>query len=234
MVATQRARLSSYNMRGMAKQLVSVRDARDRAIAVLSDLFARDELELDEFERRVNLVHRAPSPAEVDKVIADLPVPVAEPQHAPQTALVPVSDVRDSQTIVAVMGGAERKGTWSSARRLRVWTVMGGATLDFREARLPPGVTEISIFSLMGGVEIIVPPELPVETNGIAIMGGFEHLERTPGDLEPDRPTLRVHGFVMMGGFSVETRLVGESSSEARRRRKREGRERRKLLEGKR
>ena len=62
---------------------------------------------------------------------------------------------------------------------------MGGATLDFREARLPEGEVEIRVGALMGGVEIIVPPTLAVESNGAAIMGGFEHVDRAPATAEP-------------------------------------------------
>jgi hypothetical protein len=36
----------------MPSDLVSVRDARERAIAVLTDRFAHDRLDVDEFERR--------------------------------------------------------------------------------------------------------------------------------------------------------------------------------------
>ena len=207
--------------------LVSVRDARERTIATLSQLFAEDVLDVDEFDRRVTLVHRAASVAEVEEIIADLPAAKNAPAPAPKktTALVPAKDVRTSQTIVNILGGSNRKGAWSSPRKLRVIAVMGGSVLDFREARLPAGETEVSVFILMGGVQIIVPPELAVETSGMAVMGGFEHLARAPVEPDPDRPILRVTGFAMMGGVAVETRLAGESERDARRRRKRERKE---------
>jgi hypothetical protein len=104
--------------------------------------------------------------------------------------------------------------------------------LDFREARLPPGETHVSVFILMGGVQIIVPPELAVETSGMAIMGGFEHLERAPAVADPERPVLRVTGFAMMGGVAVETRLAGESERDARRRRRKELKEQKRLGDG--
>jgi len=204
------------------KSLVSLRDARERTIAILSDLFAKDDLDLDDFEKRVSLVHRAGNVAEVDQVIADLSVSGSDVKRQPAAALVPVSSVRPTETIVAVMGGTSRTGPWTAPRHLRVAVFMGGTQLDFREARLAPGVTEVSIFAFMGGAQIIVPPELSVETHGIAIMGGFEHLDRQPPQLDPDRPVLRVHGFAMMGGVAIETRLAGEDEREAQRRRKRE------------
>jgi hypothetical protein len=137
------------------------------------------------------------------------------------------------QTRLAIMGGVDRRGAWTVPQHLRCIAILGGVQLDYREARLPAGVVDVSVFALMGGVHIIVPPDLAVEISGSAIMGGFEELDRTPAQPDPDRPTLRIHGFAMMGGVSIETRLVGESSREARRRVRKERKELRRL-EGKR
>jgi hypothetical protein len=215
------------------KSLVALRDRREQVIALLSDAFARDLLDVDDFERRLGLAHRAEAVAELESLVKDIE-PVEDAETVPATqALVPrtaaSSRVRDKQLIVAIMGAAARKGTWTPARKLRVFTVMGRAELDFRDAAFAPGVTEVSIFALMGGAQIIVPPTLAVEMDGIAIMGGFDQSDRAPAhDLDPDRPLLRVTGFAMMGGVSIETRLPGESQRAANRRRRRERKELRK------
>jgi hypothetical protein len=83
------------------------------------------------------------------------------------------------------------------------------------------------VTALMGGLEIIVPPWLAVECDATAIMGGFEEMDRGHGEPDPGRALLRITGFAMMGGVSIETRQPGESSRQARKRVKRE----RKLLE---
>ena len=69
--------------------------------------------------------------------------------------------------------------------------------------------------------DIIVPPELPVDVSGLAIMGGFGH--RSPATApRPELPLLRVHGFAMMGGVDVSVRLPGESARDAKRREREE------------
>ncbi|MFO0575383.1 MAG: LiaF-related protein [Polyangia bacterium] len=97
--------------------------------------------------------------------------------------------------------------------------MLGGIELDFREASLGPGVTEVHITAVLGGVSLIVPPQLAVEMDGTAIMGGFEHSERAPVQLDPERPVLRVHGLALWGGVAIETRLPGETELEAHKRR---------------
>jgi hypothetical protein len=197
---------------------------RDRIIARLGDAFANDRVDVEEFERRVTIAHQSDSERELDALIVDLPAPTKSTAVAPARELVPSREVKPKGTVFTAMGGVERRGSWMVPRRLNVMTVMGGATLDFREARLPEGDVEIRVGALMGGVEIIVPPTLAVESNGAAIMGGFEHVDRAPVTIEAGSTVLRISGFALMGGVSIETRLPGESSRQARRRRKRERR----------
>lgn len=212
--------------------LTQERETRDRVIAALSEHFAHDVLDVDEFERRITIAQTSEAPAEIDALLSDLPpLPAAAASTAPATritpALVPASHVRAEQTMLAIMGGIDRRGAWNMPRRLRLVTFMGGAHLDLREARFPPGPVDIEIFSMMGGTEIIVPPGLAVETHGSAIMGGFQEVNRTPTHPDENAPLLRVHGFVIMGGVDIRMRLPGESDRDAHRRQKREIKERR-------
>jgi hypothetical protein len=51
------------------------------------------------------------------------------------------------------MSGVIRKGTWLVPVRSRAVAIMGGISLDLREATLAGPVTDIYIFAMMGGVE---------------------------------------------------------------------------------
>jgi hypothetical protein len=110
---------------------------------------------------------------------------------------------------------------------MRIVALFGGANLDLREARFPPGVIDIDVTAVMGGINILVPPGLAVQMHGSAIMGGFADVNRAPAYPDPDAPLLRVHGLAMMGGVNVEMRLPGESERGARRREKQQLREER-------
>lgn len=208
---------------------MAVRDRRDEVIEILSEAFAGGVLELDAFDERVSEAHRADSVAALDRLVEDLaPIAAADGEEqglspAPAARSTALAIARpEKRTLVAVMGGVERKGAWRVPERLRVFTLMGGTDLDLREVQLPPGVTEIKIAVLMGGVDVIVPPDLAVEADGWAIMGGFDSLDRAPAQPDPDRPLLRISGFALMGGISVKTRLPGESGLQAWRRQRRE------------
>jgi hypothetical protein len=204
-------------------ELVSLRVRREEIIARLSDAFARDELDVDEFERRVDLAHRADAVAALDALVADLSASDGAP--ASSTALARVStDAPAHRRMLAIMGSAERRGRWTVPRSFRVVQVMGSVVLDFREAELAAGVTDLHLTCVLSSCELIVPPWLAVEMDGAAILSAFEHLERAPSNPDPAAPLLRVRGTCVMGSVEIETRLPGESRRDARRRAKRERR----------
>lgn len=201
---------------------------RQKAIDALCEHFANDALTVEEFERRVEQAHKAGSTQDLRDLLADLPtgdLPVkaedaddALIQRVP--ASVPSSRVKERGFVVAALGGVERKGRWIPARQNYAIAVMGGVELDFREALLPPGVTDVWVFTAMGGVEVIVPPGLAVECDGVALLGGFEHHEDAVLSNDPDAPVLRIRGVALLGGVEVSIRYPGESPRDAKRRRK--------------
>jgi hypothetical protein len=201
---------------------VGLKQRRERTIQLLCEHFAQDRLDLADFEARLDIANRAGSVTELDVLLQDLPVarPAVTPVQPAAEALArggrAVRDaVRDSRTLLALMGGVERRGHWTPARKNIVIAIMGGADLDFREVELPSGETEVFIFCMMGGAEIIVPPGLAVDASGIAIMGGFAHAS-APARPDPDTPVLRIHGLCIMGGVDIMVRHVGESAKDAR------------------
>jgi hypothetical protein len=222
---------------------VSMREQRERTVRTLCEHFARDHLEVEEFEARLDAAHRAKQKEELAALVKDLPAlrperkaeglsrEVAEARRTLEQGGRAVGKaVRESRTVVAIMSGVERRGHWDPARRNLVFAVMGGVVLDFRDLQLPAGETEVFIFCMMGGVEILVPPDLTVDASGIAIMGGFEHSSPVPR--EPSAPVLRIQGFCMMGGVEVHVRRPGESAKDAQLRQREERRlqrERRRL-----
>ncbi len=216
---------------------------RQEAIDALCEHFANDVLSVEEFERRVDKAHKAESLDEIKQLLADLPsgdLPVRQ-EDVGRTAVqrpqpsVPASRVKERGFMLAVLGGTVRKGRWIPARQNYAFSVMGGMTLDFREALLPPGVTEVWVFTAMGGADIIVPPGLPVECDGMAILGGFDHRDDAMVSADPNAPILRIHGLAVMGGVDVTVRYPGETNREARRRRRierKENKKQKRLMDG--
>ena len=202
---------------------------RERVVQTLATHVAQDQLTLTEFEQRLEQAYSLTSAEQLRSLVADLPavsaIPATHEPVVPGPALVPSSEVPPRGAIFAIMGGQERAGSWIVPRQLKVVAVMGGAELDLREARFGAGVSEIEVFVMMGGVSIIVPPGVRVESLGAAIVGGFELKAGDATALSPANPVLRIGGLAIMGGVETETRLPGETAKEAKRRRRKQRRE---------
>ena len=112
----------------------------------------------------------------------------------------------DVGRVVAVLGGSSRKGSWEPPALLRVLALMGGVELDFREANLLEGETVVEVLAVMGGVTLVVPPDIDVEASGTGFLGGFAGVSNQAK--EPDAPLLHIQGLALMGGVDVKVKKL--------------------------
>lgn len=221
---------------------------RDVVIQTLCEAYAQDRLPMAELERRLDEANRVRTDPELKALIADLDL---SGLTTPGTALAPgegssgrraleagrdeslalrrvdATRVPERQLSIGIWSGRVKRGSWVPAERITAAAVMGGVELDFREAMFGPEPVHVTAVALMGGVSIIVPPNLTVETSGFALMGGLNDRSETHGPPRPGDPILRVGGYALMGGIDIDVRLPGESAGQARRRRKKERRRKR-------
>jgi hypothetical protein len=199
-----------------AQRLPAVQDleqARDEVLERLGVHFAHDDIKMDELERRLSLAFRARDAAALEAVVADLPAPLYEKETGrPRYVTHDESVVPPRSVLGAFMGGTVRKGSWVVPRKLKVVAVMGGVELDFRQAVLGPGVTDIEVMAVMGGVDITVPSGVRVECMGMAVMGGFEASAGDASATDPSQPVIRLSGFALMGGVEARSKVPSAKS----------------------
>ncbi|HKX45361.1 MAG TPA: DUF1707 and DUF2154 domain-containing protein, partial [Planctomycetota bacterium] len=118
------------------------------------------------------------------------------------------ASAEDSELVVAVMSGSVRDGEWDPPAIVYAFALMGGVKLDFRDCRLAHDVVRVHAYAIMGGVSILVPPDVQVSVRGFGLMGGFGRVRRAPP--EPGAPHIVVDGFALMGGVDVKVREPGE------------------------
>ncbi len=190
-------------------------ERRDAIVSKLSDAFASGRIELEDFELRMERAMRAQTTPDLDATLDGLTSPATPlPAVNPPEFNVDHPRRHASHMTFVVMGGVDRKGRWTPARRHVAVAWMGGAFLDFREAALQPGVTNVYCFAKWGGIEIAVPPGLDVEVSGFAIMGGLERVSQESASTNPRRPQLHIHALAIMGAIEVRVLKTGEKWGE--------------------
>jgi hypothetical protein len=178
---------------------------RDRAATVLNEALAEGRLTAEEHSERLDSIYAAKTQADLVPLLDDLPVPAGalEPAAAPGTA--PERSYHGGP-IIAIFGGAVRKGRWRVPPSSTVVTVFGGADLDLRDAILPGREIVIKATSVFGGMSITVPPEMRVVDSGVAVFGGRDVAAETPESEAPNAPVLRIKGACVFGGISIKHR----------------------------
>lgn len=217
-------------MTDLTPRPVPLEQTRQRIVDQLCDQYAAENLTDEMLEERLGKAFAATTVPALQALVADLPV--AGPASSTAVAVARAGAAAEREVVLAVMGGAERKGMWTPPHRLNVVAVMGGVELDFRQAIFPAGVTEVNIFVMMGGVEIVAPSGVRVEMNGMALMGGFGHRAFGQPPPDPDAPVLRIGGVAIMGGVDLKVLQPNETERDARARERLARREARRLGRG--
>lgn len=106
----------------------------------------------------------------------------------------------DHVTSFAFWWGAEPRTRSQRFTGASLTAIMGGVSLDLREADLA-GPARIDVFVFWGGVDIRVPRTWRVRTSGLPLLGGWE--DKTVAPADPDAPVLDVRVVTIMGGAEV-------------------------------
>ncbi len=187
---------------------------RERVAELLRDAYAEGRLTVDEHAERIEAVYNARTFGELEPLTRDLPshpgpirhnltkAPLDAPAPAPQSPLPPAR--AEAPTMVAVFGGAARKGRWRVGSHLKAVAVFGGIEIDLTDAVFESPEVVIEVVSVFGGVEIRVPENVSLHGGGAGVFGGFEVREQTSAD--PYAPVVRVKGAAVFGGVEAKPR----------------------------
>ena len=103
------------------------------------------------------------------------PAPTARERELDALAQRYEDRLEERETVVSVFGAARRSGPWAPPEETRAIAGFARVVLDFTEADLPAGITDVDAWAVFADVEIRVPRSLEVELNGIALLGSLIH-----------------------------------------------------------
>lgn len=166
--------------------------ARQEALARLSEGAIGAGLTLGEYAERAGAIERAATNAELDATVVGLAQGEVK------------ADAHDhARWLVGIFGGSEQRGRWRLGNRLRIVALMGGVKLDLGNAQPEASESLITVLALLGGVDLIAPPGLPIELSGISLLGGKSD-KRPSGPPLAGAPVIRVRAFAVLGGVGIK------------------------------
>ncbi len=108
--------------------------------------------------------------------------------------------------ISSFLGGGRHQVGSTKLTGGKVSTVMGGMTLDLRQADMQGSSMVLDLFSLMGGIDIFIPGSWDVIMQGMPILGSMENktFSHESGTAGQTRKQLIIKGLVILGGVEVK------------------------------
>jgi hypothetical protein len=180
---------------------------REQAADVLRIAASEGRLNVDELEDRLGSVYHVRTRTELERLIADV-----NPERLGHAQAIAAAGTRGGLTVkegaggdrwvISIMSGHERRGRWRIGPRCTVLNFMGGSEIDLNDGELADRVTQLNVYSIMGGAEVRVPHGVEVQLTNFALMGGNGVKlgdEVTP----PGGPVIRIRLVSIMGGTGV-------------------------------
>ncbi|WP_203336157.1 DUF1707 SHOCT-like domain-containing protein [Nocardioides limicola] len=188
---------------------------------VLREAAGEGRLEVNELHERLESAYAAKVYADLVPLLADLPGAGPRlPAVAAGGVPVPVTaagltDIPRHDKSFALMGAQDRKGVWTIGAEHAAFTLMGGITLDLREAHFASREVVINANAIMGGIDVICNQWTQISVEGVGIMGDFSQgRDKVQLEVHPGSPMVRVKGVALMGGVSVVRKpMPGEGAA---------------------
>ena len=179
---------------------------REQAADVLRIAASEGRLNVEELEDRLTAAYSAATRRELERLTADVsPERLGAgtiPPRGKSSGLTVKEGPGGQRWVISVMGGHDKRGRWRVAPRCTVLSVMGGSSIDLNDAELSDRLTEINVYSFMGGSEIRVPHGVNVQISDFALMGGND--VQIGEEIAPaGGPTIRIRLVAVMGGSGV-------------------------------
>ena len=150
-------------------------------------------LTLSEYDERSAVLWQARTRDELDHLVADLP------GHAPAVAASPPAPAGGAKPrrAVGVMSEERLTGPVAAGQEVQGWALMGSAVVDLRRDDLPARV-HVLVRSVMGDVQVLVPPGASVNLSGFSVMG-----DRRSEVQDGAGPQVDVDAIAVMGSVKI-------------------------------
>ncbi len=158
----------------------------DRTVDQLQTAFSHNLLSELEFDERMSKALSAKEQQELEDLLADLDAPELE------------------KNSYAIMSGFDKNGYFVLGKSYNVKAIMGGCSIDLRQAEFKCHETVMKVTAIMGGIELILPEGFRVIVQGSPILGGIS--QKVNRNLPPTAPVIKIKATCIMGGIDISNK----------------------------
>jgi hypothetical protein len=180
---------------------------RDAVVELLREAAAHGRLTMSEFDERLDAALQAKTYADLDPLVADLPVEPPSrswsrgslPVHGPPP---PGYSREDTLRIDGGASSEKRHGVWTMPPFIRISQGLGTVKLHCLEAIPAAPLIDIEVIAGAGSIVLVLPDGWAVDANRVAKALGSKSI-KVPAQPAPDKPLLFMHGQLGLGTLTV-------------------------------
>lgn len=187
-----------------------IEQVKEEVIDVLIHNYSHGIISNEAFERRLDAVIATSSHQEMLDQIQDLDAAPddtikqqKEEQFAVNYSTVPAEE---RETLVNILGETDRSGVWTVPKEIRVFTFLGGSTLDFTNARFSSPNVTVKVCCILGSDKIYVPENVNVVSRAFCILGSAKN--KAPSVASKHAPTITIEGVVLLSEISIKIKTT--------------------------
>lgn len=107
-----------------------------------------------------------------------------------------------SVSINNILSGSDRRINSQEFKGGDISNILGGTKLDLLEAKLAPGEWLLTVSTVLGGVDILVPRDWQIEVHPTSLLGGIDdHTRQTP---QAGGGKLVIKASALLGGIDIK------------------------------
>lgn len=108
---------------------------------------------------------------------------------------------KDQLSLLAILGGNEARSTSSDLKGGEITAILGGVTLDLRDAKIESKPIKLNLLTILGGVDLKIPGGWNIKNNVSPILGGIEDKRRA---IETSKEVdVVIEGILLLGGVTI-------------------------------
>ncbi|MGV1009040.1 MAG: DUF1707 SHOCT-like domain-containing protein [Dermatophilaceae bacterium] len=181
-------------------------EEREHVVVQLTEQCAAGRLTPDELQQRTAEARSARTFADLDRLVADLPVALPSIELQPPRASTNLSLLGTSPehplVLSAGMSSHVRRGVWTVPAYLSLSAGAGTVKLDFQQAICPHPVVDVAVSGGLGSIVLVLPEGWAANTDqiGKGIGSVSNKVDALP---QPGKPLLVLHGSSAVGSVKV-------------------------------
>lgn len=187
-----------------------IETVKEEVIDVLVHNYSHGYISNDAFERRLDAVIETTSHQTMMDQIADLESTPDETikKHKEQQFSVNYNEeaAEESDSIVSILGSNDRSGQWVVPKTIRIISILGGANIDFTDARFNSPNVKVQILSILGGDNIYVPENVNVVSKAFCVLGSIDNT--APSIASRQAPTITIEGLILFSGLDIKIKTT--------------------------